>query len=114
MASPSEPDSDLLAPAAARLTTRFGQRIEAETIHRVLHETYRTLLTTATVTTFLPLLAERSAATRLANSNQALTDAQTPPPPAPPASGPQPDGRTRVDGEADNGATDHTMGPDHR
>jgi hypothetical protein len=63
-----EPGRDPLAPAAARLTTRYGHLMGAETIHMVLHETYRALLANATITSFLPILAERSAATRLAHA----------------------------------------------
>lgn len=59
-------NSDPLAPAAARLTARYGQLIGNDTVRQVLHETYDALLAAATVTTFLPILAERSAATRLA------------------------------------------------
>lgn len=77
-----EPDrhGDLLAPAAARLTARYGRSVDADTIRAILHETYDALLADATITTFLPLLAERTAATRLARTGEDLT---APPPPRP-------------------------------
>jgi hypothetical protein len=61
-------NGDPLAPAAARLTARYGPVIGEETIRQVLRETYEALLAGATVTTFLPILAERSAAARLAHT----------------------------------------------
>ena len=67
MSSEREPERDLLGPAAARLTARYGQLMDTEIIHRVLHETYRALLANATITSFLPILAERSAAKQLAD-----------------------------------------------
>jgi hypothetical protein len=63
-----ERNGDLLAPAAARLTARYGQLVGPDTVRLVLHETYEALLADATVTTYLPILAERSAATRLAHT----------------------------------------------
>jgi hypothetical protein len=59
-----------IAPAALRaaqqrLTLRFGSSVPAPTIARVLEETYERFLARSTVTTYLPLLAERAAATRL-------------------------------------------------
>jgi Protein-tyrosine-phosphatase-like, N-terminal domain len=68
MATEDGSESDTLASAAARLTARYGRLIAAETIHEVLHETYQSLLSNATITTFLPILAERSAATQLADT----------------------------------------------
>lgn len=66
--SPDDRNGDLLAPAAARLTARYGRSVDADTIRTVLRETYDALLADATVTAFLPLLAERSAAARLART----------------------------------------------
>lgn len=89
MISEHATETDLLAPAAARLMARYGQLIDAETIHRVLHETYRTLLANATVTNFLPILAERSAATQLADTPDRSTRRRPSPYPSPnPAGGP--------------------------
>lgn len=53
-----------LTAATERLTARFGT-VPADTIHRVLHDEYQALLSTSTITTYLPLLAERAADTRL-------------------------------------------------
>jgi hypothetical protein len=86
-----DPDAELLGPAVTRLIARFGQHIEADTIRRILHDTYSALQSEATVTAFLPLLAERSAASQLTNDNdndnQPSTDAHSsssaPPPPSP-------------------------------
>jgi hypothetical protein len=76
--SEHERNGDPLAPAAARLTDRYGQILDAETIRQVLPQAYEALLTSATVTTFLPILAERSAAARLAHSSDRCS---TPPHP---------------------------------
>lgn len=77
--APDDRNGDLLAPAAARLTARYGRTVDADTIHTILRETYDALLAGATVTTFLPLLAERTAATRIAQSG----DRAAGPPPGP-------------------------------
>jgi hypothetical protein len=58
-------DSNGLAAAAARLTTRYGAHLPAAAIREVLYETHQRLLARATVTTYLPLLAERAAAAQL-------------------------------------------------
>lgn len=60
--------TDALTAAAGRLTTRYGERLPAEQIRRVLDETYRALLARATITAYLPVLAERVAAARLARA----------------------------------------------
>jgi protein-tyrosine phosphatase-like protein len=80
MSSEREPERDPLAPAAARLTARYGQLMDAEIIHRVLHETYRALLANATITNFLPILAERSAAKQLADRPDAIQSSTAIPP----------------------------------
>lgn len=72
-------DGDPLAPAAARLTARYGRLVDLDAIRLALHEAYEALLADATVTAFLPLLAERSAAARLAHT----TDDHRPCPPPP-------------------------------
>lgn len=55
-----------LGPAALRLHARFGGAVDLETIRLVLDDSYARLLARATVTGFLVILAERTAATRLA------------------------------------------------
>lgn len=55
-----------LTAAAERLTARYGHTAPPETIDRLLHDTYEKLLATSTITAYLPVLAERSAATQLA------------------------------------------------
>ena len=78
MGSELDRNGDPLAPAAARLTARYGQLLGPDTIRLVLHEAYEALLANASVTTFLPVLAERSAAARLARSSDRCS---TPPHP---------------------------------
>jgi hypothetical protein len=59
--------ADDLTAATARLTTRYGAHLPAATISDIVQEVYRSLLARATVTTYVPLLAERAAAARLAD-----------------------------------------------
>jgi protein-tyrosine-phosphatase len=54
-----------LATAAVRLREEFGEHFGAETIERFLHSSFDQFAARATVTTFLPLLAERFARQRL-------------------------------------------------
>lgn len=54
-----------LRTAAARLSTEFADIFGTETIERFLHSSFDQFASTATVTTFLPLLAERFARQRL-------------------------------------------------
>lgn len=54
-----------LRSAATRLATDFAGIYGAETIERFLHSSYDQFATGSTVTTFLPLLAERFARQRL-------------------------------------------------
>ena len=61
-----------LESAIARLAEKFHGTYGRETIDRFLHSSYLELTKNATVTTFLPLLAERFAKERL----QALTKAE--------------------------------------
>jgi hypothetical protein len=70
---------DPLAPAAARLTARYGQLLGPDAIRLALNEAYEALLADATVTAFLPILAERSAAAHLAHARD--DRALDPPPP---------------------------------
>jgi hypothetical protein len=70
MAGPPDRNGDLLALSVARLTARYGHLADADAIRTILHETYEALLADATVTTFIPLLAERSVATRLARAGK--------------------------------------------
>jgi hypothetical protein len=70
-------NSDVLATAADRLTARYGEVIAVDTIRRVLDETYQSLLTKSTITTYLPVLAERSAAARLAAAANSQIDPQS-------------------------------------
>jgi hypothetical protein len=62
---PTEPAPAALTAVAERLAVRFGGTVPADTIHRVLHDEYQGLLATSTITTYLPLLAERAADARL-------------------------------------------------
>jgi hypothetical protein len=55
-----------LAAAAERLAARYGHTAPPEKIDRVLHDAYERLLATSTITAYLPVLAERSAAAQLA------------------------------------------------
>lgn len=75
-----------LTAAAERLTARYGHTAPPETIYRLLHDTYEALLATSTITAYLPMLAERSAATQLAapggpDTQDTPTYDQTPPGP---------------------------------
>ncbi|QYG92268.1 hypothetical protein HC251_07325 [Iamia sp. SCSIO 61187] len=54
-----------LEPAATRLHLRFGDAVDRETVARVLDECYDRLQAHATVTSYLVILAERTAAQRL-------------------------------------------------
>jgi hypothetical protein len=58
--------ADRLGPAARRLAARFGDTLPEATIARVLEETHEALLVQSTVTVYVPVLAERVAAARLA------------------------------------------------
>lgn len=62
--APSERTATL-EPAAMRLHLRFGGAVDQEVVWQVLGECYDRLLAQATVTTFLVILAERTAAQRL-------------------------------------------------
>jgi arsenate reductase len=62
LASPGPRDA--LEPAVLRLHARFAG-IEVEVVRRVLEDSYDRLLARATVTSFLVILAERTAAARL-------------------------------------------------
>lgn len=54
-----------LEPVVMRLHLRFGAAVDRETVERVLDECYDQLRAHATVTSYLVILAERSAAQRL-------------------------------------------------
>lgn len=71
--APTEP-LDALVPAALRLHARLGGAVDLVTVRLVLDECYEDLRARATVTTFLVVLAERTAAARLA-AHQAGTRA---------------------------------------
>ena len=71
-ATPTEQPA--LQGAVVRLADEFRGTYGTETIQRFLHGSYEELLKTATVTTFLPLLAERFARQRL----QALAKVEGP------------------------------------
>lgn len=58
--------ADPLRPAARRLAARFGDALPEATIARVLEEAHEALLVHSTVTVYVPVLAERLAAARLA------------------------------------------------
>ena len=60
-----EHDREVLTRTAAQLAARFDGVFAAQTIERLLHESYDLLAATAKVNTYLPLLAERFAAERL-------------------------------------------------
>ncbi|MEV7245162.1 arsenate reductase ArsC [Streptomyces sp. NPDC093248] len=62
--TPALPD-ERLAAGAARLTTQHAGRFSAETVTRLLADSYRRLAETASVTTHLVVLAERLTAERL-------------------------------------------------
>ncbi|MEV7787215.1 arsenate reductase ArsC [Streptomyces sp. NPDC088106] len=62
--APALPD-ERLAAGAARLATRHAGRFAAETVQRLLADSYRRLAATAQVTTHLVVLAERFTAERL-------------------------------------------------
>lgn len=62
--APALPD-ERLAAGAARLATRHAGRFAAETVQRLLADSYRRLAVTAQVTTHLVVLAERFTAERL-------------------------------------------------
>lgn len=67
MTALAPPDrTDALASAALRLHARFGGAVELAVVREVLEECYDRLLAQATVTSFLVILAERTAASRLA------------------------------------------------
>jgi len=51
--------------SAARLADEFGDRFDAETIERVLHDSFEQLAPSSRLPHFLPLLAERFARQRL-------------------------------------------------
>lgn len=57
---------EVLAPAFARLRARHGRSVPEETIRLVLAECHEHLRAEATVTTYLVVLAERAASTRIA------------------------------------------------
>lgn len=63
--SPTPDHNPALANASARLAEEFHGTYGRETIERYLHTSYDQFVTNATVTTFLPLLAERFARQRL-------------------------------------------------
>lgn len=54
-----------LRTATERLTAEFGDRIDPEAIERLVMSSYESMAKTATVTNFLPLLAEKFARQRL-------------------------------------------------
>lgn len=54
-----------LRTATERLTEEYGDRIAPETIERLVMSSYESMARTATVTTFLPLFAEKFARQRL-------------------------------------------------
>lgn len=60
-----ERDRASFVGTAAKLASRFRGVFAAETIARLLHESYDLLASTSKVTAYLPLLAERFAAERL-------------------------------------------------
>lgn len=57
--------SDALDRAEARLREEFATMFELKTIHRFLHSSYENFAARATVTMYLPLLAERFGRQRL-------------------------------------------------
>jgi hypothetical protein len=57
--------ADRRADAVARLRRRYGDRVDPQRIQGVFDTTYETLRSAATITTFLPILAERVASRRL-------------------------------------------------
>lgn len=54
-----------LRAAIVKLTTEFGDRIDPDAIERLVMSSYESMAKTATVTNFLPLLAEKFARQRL-------------------------------------------------
>jgi hypothetical protein len=62
---PADPTPAALTAVAERLAARYDGTVPADTIRRVLHDEYHALLATSTITTYLPLLAERAADARL-------------------------------------------------
>jgi hypothetical protein len=57
--------ADRRAAALARLRSRYGDGVDPQRIQVVFDTTYETLRSAATITTFLPILAERVASRRL-------------------------------------------------
>ena len=60
-----EHDLHVLSKSAQLLAEQFAGLFAAETIERLLHESYDLLAATSRISTFLPLLAERFAVDRL-------------------------------------------------
>jgi protein-tyrosine-phosphatase len=60
-----EHDREVLSASARRLAERFEGVFAAETIERLLHESYDLLAATSRISTYLPLLTERFATDRL-------------------------------------------------
>jgi len=58
-------DREVLSRSADRLAARYEGVFAAETIERLLHESYDLLAATSKITTYLPLLAESFAGERL-------------------------------------------------
>ncbi len=56
---------DRRADALARLRSRYGDRVDPQRIQVLYDTTFETLRSAATVTTFLPILAERVTGRRL-------------------------------------------------
>jgi hypothetical protein len=61
------PEVDALAPIADRLGQRYAGTIPSDVIRTVLDETFQELESTARITAYLLLLAERCASRRLAD-----------------------------------------------
>lgn len=57
---------DALAPVVARLLVRFGDEADAAEVRAVVEACHTRLAAGASVTTYLPVLAERAAAATLA------------------------------------------------
>jgi hypothetical protein len=66
--TPPRPDGrpeDRRRDALARLRSRYGDHVDSEQIEEVYDTAYAALRSAATITTFLPILAERVARHRL-------------------------------------------------